>query len=149
MTGDGTIFKRHPYRVSFGGRDLGILAEIPEIKVSRRCREMFLYDETGAEEEAAEIVDARATVTVTSCDIATALELTAEFAVGDNVLADERCGELALTPPEESGERTLTFPRAALLPDLEYVPSAENHRAKLTFRARPDDSGTLFSFDFD
>lgn len=146
MTGDGTVFKRHPYRVSFGGRDLGILAEAPEIEVIRRCRELRLYDEAGNEEEAAEIVDARATVAVTSCDIATALELVAEFAVGDNVLADDRCCELALAPPEGSGERTLSFPRAALLPDLEYAPSAENHRAKLTFRARPDSGGTLFSF---
>lgn len=146
MTGDGTIFKRHPYRVSFGGRDLGILAEIPAIRVTRRCREMLLYDEAGAEEEAAEIVDARATVTVTSCDVATALELAAEFAVGDNVLAEARCDELTLAPPEDSGERTLRFPRAALLPDLEYEPSAENHRARLTFRARPDGSGVLFSF---
>ena len=146
MTGDGTIFKRHPYRVSFGGRNLGILAEVPAIRVSRRCREMLLYDDAGAEEEAAEIVDARATVTVTSCDVATALELVAAFAVGDNVLADESCRELVLAPPEESGERILRFPRASLLPDLEYDPQLANHRAKLTFRARPDGSGMLFSF---
>jgi hypothetical protein len=146
MTEDGTIFKRYPYRVSFNGCDLGILAGMPAIRVSRRCREMRLYDDAGGDEEAAEIVDARATVEVTSCDIATALGLVAAFSVGDNVLADERCGELVLAPPAESGGGTLCFPRAALLPDLEYEPRSDNHRAKLTFRARPDENGTLFSF---
>ena len=146
MSEDLEKIKLHPYRVSFGGRDLGILAEIPEIRIAHRCRDWRLYDNAGGDEAASEIIDAAATVTVSCCDIATALGLVAAFSVGDNVLADERCGELVLAPPAESGGGTLCFPRAALLPDLEYEPRSDNHRAKLTFRARPDENGTLFSF---
>ena len=139
--------KVHPYQVSFGGRDLGILAEIPEIRIEHRCRELHLYDGEGGDNETAEIMDAGATITVNCCDIATALELVSTFAVGDDVLEDARCRALVLAPPAECEERTLRFPRAVLLPRLEYSPQADNHRAKLFFRARPDGGGTLFSFE--
>ena len=139
--------KVHPYRVSFGGRNLGILAEIPEIRIEHRCRELHLYDGDGGDDETAEIMDARATIAVNCCDIATALELVSAFSTGDDVLADTRCRALVLAPPAESGERTLSFPRAALLPSLEYSPRPDNHRAKLFFRARPDGNGTLFNFE--
>ncbi len=138
--------KRHPYRVSFGGRDLGLLAELPEIRIGHRCREWRLYDNDGGDEPATEVVDTSALVSVASCDIATALELISPFAVGDDVLAAERTRELVLSPPGQSGEKTLRFPRAVLLPELEYSPRPDNHRAKITFRALPDDNGTLFTF---
>ena len=146
MSEDLSKLKRHPYRVSFGGRDLGILAEIPEIRISHRCRDWRLYDRDGGDEAASEVVETGATVTVASCDIATALELISSFAVGDDVLAPNKARALVLAPPEASGEKTLSFPTAALLPELEYLPRRDDHRAKLTFRARPDGNGTLFTF---
>ena len=146
MSEDLSKLKRHPYRVSFGGRDLGILAEIPEIRITHRCRDWRLYDDDGGDEAASEVVETNAAVTIASCDIATALELVAAFAVGDDVLAPERAGALVLSPPQGSGEKTLRFANAALLPELEYQPRRDDHRAKLTFRARPDDNGTLFTF---
>ena len=138
--------KRHPYRVAFGSRDLGILAEMPEIRIVHRRHDWRLYDREGGDEAASEIVETSATVTFASCDIATALELVASFAVGDDVLDTGRARELRLSPPAESGEKTLSFPRAVLLPELEYTPKSDRHRAKLTFRARPDDNGTLYTF---
>ena len=146
MSEDLSKLKRHPYRVSFGSRDLGILAEIPEIRIAHRCRDWRLYDDAGGDEAASEVVETNATVTVASCDIATALELVSAFAVGDDVLAAGKAHALVLMPPEQSGEKTLCFPNAVLLPELEYQPRRDNHRAKLTFRARPDDHGTLFTF---
>ena len=146
MEEDLSVLKVHPYRVSFGDRDLGILAEIPEIRIVHRCREWRVCDRAGGDEAASEIVDSMAEIAVKSCDVATALELVSAFATGDDVLALERAAELVLSPPEGSGEKTLRFPRAALLPELEYSPRRDNHRAKLTFRARPDDNGTLFTF---
>ena len=146
MSEDLNKLKRHPYRVSFGGRDLGILAEIPEIRITHRCRDGRLYDDAGGDEAASEVIETSAFVTVASCDVATALELVSAFAVGDDVLAPDRARALVLSPPEASGEKTLRFANAALLPELEYLPRRDNHRAKLTFRARPDDNGTLFTF---
>ena len=138
--------KRHPYHVSFGNRGLGILAGIPEIRITHRCHDCRLYDRDGGDEAASEIVDTAAVVTISSCDIATALELVAAFSVGDDVLSVDRTRDLVLAPPESSGEKTLRFPRTVLLPLLEYAPRQDNHLAKLTFRARPDDNGTLFTF---
>ena len=132
--------------MSFGSRDLGILAEIPEIRIAHRCRDWRLYDDDGGDEAASEVVETSARIAFSCCDIATALELVSAFAVGDDVLAPGKAHALVLSPPPESGEKTLRFPNAALLPELEYLPRRDNHRAKLTFRARPDDNGTLFTF---
>ena len=146
MSEDLEKIKLHPYRVSFGDRDLGILAEIPEIRIAYRRHDWRLYDREGGDEAASEIVDAAASVTVSCCDLATALELVSAFELGDDVFDANRFRELALAPPAGSGEKTLRFPRAALLPDLEYSPRRDNHRAKMTFRAFPDGNGTLFTF---
>ena len=146
MSEDLEKLKRHPYRVSFGDRDLGILAEIPEIRITHRCRDWRIYDRGGGDEAASEIVDTAAAVTVCCCDIATALELVSAFSVGDDVLDESRARELVLAPPAGSGEKTLRFPRAVLLPELEYSPRRDDHRTKITFRARPDGNGTLFTF---
>lgn len=146
MSEDLSKLKRHPYRVAFGSRDLGLLAELPAISITHRRRDWRLYDLDGGDEAASEIVETSALVTVASCDIAAALELVSSFAIGDDILAATRSRELVLSPPEQSGEKTLTFPRAVLLPELEYTPKSDNHRAKLTFRAIPDDRGTLFTF---
>ena len=146
MSEDLSKLKVHPYRVRFGSRDLGILAEIPEIRIAHRCRDWRLYDRAGGDEAASEIIDASATVAVASCDVATALELVSAFSLGDDVLAAAREKELVLSPPEGSGEKTLRLPRAVLLPELEYSPRSDNHRAKIACRARPDDHGTLFTF---
>lgn len=146
MPEDLEKIKLHPYRVSFGERDLGILAEIPEIRIEHRRRDWRLYDREGGDEAASEIVDAAAEITVSCCDIATALELISGFAVGDDVLDAANFRELALAPPAGSGEKTLRFARAVLLPDLEYSPRRDNHRAKMTFRALPDAVGRLFTF---
>ena len=146
MSEDLGKLKRHPYRVSFGGRDLGLLSGIPEIRIAHRRRDWRLYDREGGDEAASEIVETSAAVTVSCCDIATALELVAAFSVGDDVLDASRTRELRLSPPTASGEKTLSFPRAALLPELEYSPHRDNHLAKLAFLARPDGGGTLFTF---
>jgi len=147
MPEPNTMLKIHPYRVSFGGRELGILAMIPEIKMEHRCRDLWLYDPDGGNgNESAEILDARAMITVCSCDVITALELLADFSPGDDVLAETRCRPLVLAPPEGSGEKTLRFPRAVLLPKMDYSPRLDRHRVTLTFRARPDRGGTLFTF---
>ena len=146
MSEDLSKLKRHPYRVAFGSRDLGILAELPAIRITHRRMDWRLYDRAGGDEAASEVVDTSAEITVASCDIAAALELVAAFAVGDDVLAAGRARDLVLSPPEQSGEKTLRFPRAVLLPELEYAPGPNNHRAKITFRALPDDNGTLFTF---
>ena len=138
--------KRHPYGVSYGGRDLGILSEIPEIRIAHRRRDYRRYDRDGGDEAVSEIVEVTAKIAVGCCDIATALELAAAFAVGDDVIAPERARELVLAPPAGSGEKSLRFPRAVLLPELDYSPRPDNHRAKLTFMALPDADGTLYVF---
>ena len=146
MSEDLGKIKLHPYRVSFGDRDLGILAEIPEIRIAHPRRDWRLYDREGGDDAASEIIDAAAEIAVSCCDIATALELISAFAVGDDVLDASRFRELVLSPPAGSGEKTLRFARAVLLPDLEYSPRRDNHRARMTFRALPDAGGTLFTF---
>ena len=110
MSEDLSKVKRHPYRVAFGSRDLGILAEMPEIRIVHRRHDWRLYDREGGDEAASEIVDTAATVSFASCDIATALELVAAFAVGDDVLDAGRSRELTLSPPAGSGEKTLRLP---------------------------------------
>ena len=140
-------FKRHPYDVSFGGTALGPLTAEPAIKIVGRRFEGRNYEDGGAEAETAVIVAAEAELKVSAADAAAALGLIATFSVGDDVLAESRSGRLVFSPPEDSGERTLVFPRAFLLPDLEYAPKPENHSAVLNFVARPDSSGVLFTFD--
>lgn len=142
-------FKRHRYQVSFNGYALGPLVGEPEISIVCRRFEERSFDpavtgDPGAAREV--IVDAVATVTIRTGDIAGALTLLAEFSVGDDVLAAAKRHALVLAPPENSGEKTLAFAGACLLPELEYSPKPENHTAKLVFQARPDASGTLFTF---
>ena len=141
--------KRHDYRVSFAGSDLGPLLGEPGIAIRCRRFENRAFDPSANGDvgtEHATIVDATATVTVTTGDIAGALALLAEFSVGDDILAAAKCHALVLAPPENSGERTLAFANACLLPELEYSPKTENHSARLVFRARPNASGALFTF---
>lgn len=140
-------FKRHPYFASFGGTALGPLTAEPEIRIGDTLHEVRDYGPDGSDTEAIRIVAGAAELKLRTADIATALELAAAFAVGDDVLAPERGARLVLAPPENSGERTLVFPRAFLLPQLEYAPKQDNHFAVLDFIARPDDSGVLFTFD--
>ena len=142
-------FKRHDYRVSFNGSDLGPLLGEPEIAIHCRRFENRSFDPATSCDvgtDRATIVDATATVTVTTGDISGALALLAGFAVGDDVLAPAKCHALVFTPPAGSGEKVLTFPNACLLPELKYFPKAQNHAAKLAFQARPNVSGTLFTF---
>ena len=142
-------FKRHRYQVSFNDRDLGPLVGEPEISIACRRFGELSFDPavTGDPGTAREvIVDAVATVTVRTGDIAGALALLAEFSVGDDVFAAARRHALVLAPPENSGERILAFANACLLPELEYSPKAENHSVRLVFRARPNASGALFTF---
>lgn len=141
--------KRHNYRVSFDGSDLGPLVGEPEIAIHCKRFEKRSFDPSASSApgvEHATIVDATATVTVSTGDISGALALLAGFSVGDDVLAPERSRALVFTPPAGSGEKVLAFGNACLLPELEYFPKAQNHAAKLRFQARPDGSGTLFSF---
>ena len=124
--------KRHDYRVSFDGSDLGPLLGEPGIAIHcKRFADRTFDPETTGDvgTEHATIVDAAATVTVTTGDIAGALALLAGFSVGDDVLAPARSHALVFTPPAGSGEKVLTFPDACLLPELEYLPKSRNHAA--------------------
>ena len=141
--------KRHDYRISFDGSDLGPLLGEPEIAIHCKRFEKRSFDPSASSApgvEHATIVDATATVTVTTGDISGALALLAGFSVGDDVLAAAKCHALVFAPPAGSGEKVLAFPNACLLPELEYAPKSSNHAAKLTFQARPTVSGTLFTF---
>ena len=141
--------KRHDYRVSFDGSDLGPLVGEPGIAIRCKRFENRAFDPATSGDvgtEHATIVDATATVTVSTGDISGALALLAGFAVGDDVLAAAKCHALVFAPPAGSGEKALTFPNACLLPELEYLPKSRNHAAKLAFLARPNASGTLFTF---
>lgn len=140
-------FKRHPYNAAFRGAELGPLIRPPEIRIESRRHEARNYGDDGSDAESAVIAASGATLTVNTADAAAALALISEFSVGDDVLAKSRSGQLVFSPPEDSGERVLTFPNAFLLPDLEYAPNASGHSARLTFVARPDASGALFTFN--
>ena len=136
---------RHPYRASFGACDLGPLVAPPEIKMELKRHEARDYDPEG-ETETARIVESVALVKLAMGDVSAALDLASGFSVGDDVLAPERCGALILAPAGGAPGKVLTFPNACLLPDLEYAPKRDNHAATLSFRARPDSSGALFTF---
>lgn len=141
--------KRHRYRVSFNGDDLGPLVGEPAISIHCKRFADRSFDPATAGDpgsEHATIVDALATICVDTGDISGALALLAEFSVGDDVLDPGAGHALVFTPPEGSGEKVLAFANAWLLPELEYLPKAQNHAAKLRFQARPDGSGRLFSF---
>ena len=141
-------FKRHPYSVSFGGTGLGPLTEEPAIRISRPRFAARSYGDDGSETESAVITKSEATLTVRLADAEAALALVSGFAVGDDVLAPSRGGALVFAPPEGSGERTLTFPNAFPLPDLDHAKDGSGyHSAKLSFIARPDASGVLFTFN--
>ena len=149
MSAELAKLKRHNYRVSFNGGDLGPLVGEPEISIhcERFAKRSFDPATSGAPGvEHATIVDALATVSVSTGDISGALALLAGFAVGDDILASARSHALVFTPPQGSGEKVLSFPNACLLPELEYSPETRNHAAKLRFQARPNASGTLFTF---
>ena len=149
MPSDLTKLKRHNYSVSFDGRGLGPLVGEPEISIVCRRFEDRSFDPATAGDPGAGravIVEAAAEVTIRTGDIGAALELLAGFSVGDDVYAPSRHHALVLAPPPGSGEKTLAFAAACLLPELSYSPKAENHSAKLVFRARPDGTGALFTF---
>ncbi len=138
--------KRHPYSVNFGETDLGPLSGTPGIRVESVRHEGRVYDRSRKETPVAVIVEETATITLGTYNIATALELIASFSPGDDALAAERCRRLVFTPVSGSSEKSLIFPRACLLPELEYAPGAGNHEAVLTFRALPDAEGRLLIF---
>ena len=141
-------FKRHPYSVSFGGVGLGPLTDEPAISISRKRLAARNYGDDGSEKDSEVITKSEATLTVRTADVEAALALVSGFSVGDDVLDAARGGALAFVPPEGSGERTLTFPNAFPLPDLDYVKNNSGyHSAKLSFIARPDASGLLFTFN--
>jgi len=142
---DLSKLRRHPYRASFGGSDLGPLLAPPEIRMEFKRHEAREYDQNG-ETETARIVESSALVKLAMGDVAAALDLAVGFSVGDDVLAPERCGPLVLAPAGDAPGKTLTFPNACPLPDIEYAPKRDNHVATLSFRARPDSSGALFTF---
>lgn len=149
MIYDLTKLKRHRYSISFDGRDLGPLIGEPEIVIRCKRLENRSFDPSASGDAGtghATVTDALATVTVATGNIGGALELLADFSVGDDILAAARRHALVFIPPQGIGEKFLTFGNAWLLPELEYAPKAENHAATLHFQARPDASGTLFTF---
>ena len=107
MTAELTKLKRHRYRISFNGGDLGPLIGEPEIAIHCKRFENRSFDPaTGGDSGTAHatIVDALATISVATGDISGALTLLAEFAVGDDVLDPDAGHALVFTPPEGSGE---------------------------------------------
>ncbi|MBR7138717.1 MAG: hypothetical protein IKD44_04165 [Lentisphaeria bacterium] len=144
---DTSVIKRHSYVASFGETVIAPLASAPRIETKRKIVESIIYENGGNEAVASHLVQDGATITLETKDVSTALELLSDFALGEDIMAQEKKKSLTFTPVAE-GEKTLIFPAAYLQPDASYVPSmGQDHVAKLVFKALPDgDSGKLFSF---
>ena len=143
---DTSVIKRHSYVAAFGDTVIAPLAAAPKIATNRKLVDSLIYENGGAEAVASHLVQDNATITLETKDIGTALELLADFAVGEDILAAERKKTLTFTPLAE-GEKTLVFPAAYLQPDASYVPGmGADHVATLVFKAFPASDGKLYTF---
>jgi hypothetical protein len=146
-TYDTATIKRHSYVASFGSTVIAPLASAPRIETARKTVESLIYENGGTEAVASHLVQDCATITLETKDITTALELLGDFAVGEDIMAEDRKSTLTFTPLAES-EKTLIFPCVYLQPEASYVPSmGQDHVAKLVFKAFAEStSKTLFTF---
>ena len=144
---DTSVIKRHSYVASFGETVIAPLASAPRIETKRKIVESIIYENGGNEAVASHLVQDGATITLETKDVSTALELLSDFALGEDIMAQEKKKSLTFTPVAE-GEKTLIFPAAYLQPDASYVPSmGQDHVAKLVFKAYATDENTaLFTF---
>ena len=147
---DLNSIKRHSFTARFGSTIIAPLADEPEFEFERSVEESTIYENGGEEPVAAFIQKNMAVITLDTKDVYTALDLLADFATNDNIMAPERLLPLTFTPQAE-GEKTLTFPCVFLRPEASSVPGmGEDHVARLIFKALPDpQTGKLFTFSLD
>ena len=148
-TYDLSVLKRHAFLVSFGDTVLGPLASEPKIESKVETYDCSIYEQ-GRNVVASYVEKNEIQVTVSTKNVAAALDLVKAFRSGDDLLASAARKALTFTPIVASGvtEKTLTFTSAALLPELSYVPaSTADHTAKLVFRCFPDaTTGALYTY---
>lgn len=148
-TYDLSVLKRHAFLVSFGDTVLGPLASEPKIESKVETYDCSVYEQ-GRNVVASYVEKNEIQVTVTTKNVAAALDLIKAFRNGDDLLAAAARKALTFSPIVADGvtEKTLTFTSAALLPDLSYAPmSTADHTAKLVFRCFPDaTTGALYTY---
>ena len=148
-TYDLSVLKRHAFLVSFGDTVLGPLASEPKIESKIETYDCSVYEQ-GQDVVASYLEKNEAQVTVTTKNVAAALDLVKTFRKGGDLLASAARKALTFSPIVGSGvtEKTLTFTSAALMPELSYAPtSTADHTAKLVFRCFPDAStGALYTY---
>jgi len=148
-TYDLSVLKRHAFLVSFGDTVLGPLASEPKIESKVETYDCSIYEQ-GRNVVASYVEKNEIQVTVSTKNVAAALDLIKAFRNGDDLLASTARKALTFTPIVADGvtEKTLTFTSAALQPELSYVPaSTADHTAKLVFRCFPDaTTGALYTY---
>ena len=145
---DISKIKQHPYLAVFDGTVLGPLADAPKIETDIEVFDSLIYENGGHEEVSRTITRASAKITILTKNVDAALTMAGAFSRGADVAETSARKVLAFTPITESAEeKTLTFASAALLPEIEYVPTmGGDHVARLSFTAYPDANGKLFTF---
>jgi len=141
------LIKRYTYTAVFDGRELGPMTAFPLFRIDGRILEATVKEETDTPETAL-LAGRTARITITVGDIFTALELAADFAVGDDIFAAGRRRTLDFVPETGSGTspaKIWRFPAACLMAEAKYQPERDHdHGVTLTFTAFPDSSGRLY-----
>ena len=145
---DVSTIKRHAFLAMYNNQIIGPLAEAPKIEYENKTYDSLIYENGGNEEVSKTITRRCARITIRTKNVEDALTLAQNFSAGADVIAAAARKSLSFTPITSSGtEKVLTFPAAALMPDVVYDPGmGSDHTATLTFMAYSDDSGTLFTF---
>ena len=142
-----TIIKRHTYTAAFGGRELGPMTAFPVFRINGRVLEANVRNEYVTPETAL-LAGRTALITITVGDILSALELAADFAVGDDIFAAGRRKVLDFVPENHNGSSPVKiwrFPAACLLAEMKYQPErGRDQGVELSFAAFPDSSGRLY-----
>ena len=145
---DLSTIKRHAFLAMYDNQIIGPLAEAPKIEYEHKTYDSLVYENGGTEEVSKTITRRCAKITLRTKNVEQALTLAQNFAAGDDVIGTAVRKTLSFTPITSNGtEKVLTFPAAALMPDVVYDPGmGSDHNATLTFTAYSDGSGTLFTF---
>ncbi len=140
---DLSSIKHHAYLVSYGNLLLGPLAGDLQILFPGESETCLLY-ENGQCVPAEYFSRTEARITLVTRNTSAALTLEAAR------LAESQASpaSLVFAPIAATQEKTLTFPRAVLLPGLEFLPSGiTGHTAQLRFRCTVQPAtGVLFTF---
>lgn len=140
---------QHHYQVSFGPELLGPLAGTPQIRLVSELQDSFVYDNHESLPVGRKLLCFTAEIILAVKNIDDVFGLLSKFTCGERIDQEEYCKKLAFIPLLEAGEHaaSLIFPRAYLMPELEFFPYFENdHSAKIRFRALPGTDGKLFTF---